>query len=607
MLHETRSLRHLFVCTALIGGLFACKKNQETTSTDQLHQSENAEKTVFTYPRTSDPKTLDPHAQLDSVSGMFVTSIYDRLLTYHYLKRPYELQPSLLEKMPSVSEDGLTYSFTLRKGVFFHNDKCFLEGKGREMTAADVIYSIKRFADINVNTRSWFFLQGSITGLDAFREETKKLAGKKIDYTSMSVAGLKETSPYTFDIVLTNKNPLLLYAFAGSSMGIVPKEAVDTYGEDLAYHPVGSGPYMLREYIKKQTMIFDKNPNYFDVYPSEGAGEEDKNLGLLTDAGKKLPFIDEIHIPFIPEAQPAMLQFLNGEISWIGLDRDNFIKMATRTPQGSFELNSEYKNQFDIYSEPALTVSYIPFNMKDSIVGKNKLLRQALAYALNVQEQIDLLSNGRGIKIYSIVPLAITGSEKDIGQFGYEFNLNKAKELLAKAGYPEGKGLAPIEMTISDTSSTAKKSFEFIRNAFAQINVTLVPDYKTWSTYLQAIESGDFQMASSAWAADYPDAENFYQLFYGANTAPGPNSAAFQNKEYDALYDQIRFLENGPERAEKLTRMAKILQDEVPCIFESNPIMVGLTQKNISNFKRNMMVDTPFAYISVSKKKAQVL
>jgi oligopeptide transport system substrate-binding protein len=549
-------------------------------------------KKQFRFSRSSDPKSMDPQAQFDSESSLFVSATYDTLLSYHYLKRPYELVPKLLEKMPEKKDD-LTYILTLRSDVVFQDDPCFEGGKGRTLHAEDVIYTFKRFADINVNTKSWFFLEKVIKGLDGFRDETKKQT--KINYDSYSVDGLKKIDDLRIEITLNQKNPLFLYALAVTSLSIVAKEAVEKYGDQFDFHPVGTGPFRLEEYRKKQTVTLIKNPNYFGTYPLDGDDQ------LLADKGKKLPLLDEVKLDFIPEPQPGMLKFLDGDLDWVALDRDNFLKMAKKQTDGSFILMPEWKDRFVIYSEPTLSVSYFLFNMKDSLVGgTNKLLRQALAYAINTEEEIDLLANGRGEKLYSLLPLGIEGSERQIGKdYGIPYNLEKAKELLKQAGYSDTKKVPPIKLTMSNNTSAAQKSYEFLRENLSKIGVTLEVEYKTWSTYLQDIESGNFQMASSAWAADYPDGENFYQLFYGPNKAPGSNNSGFDHKEFNALYEEIRFMENSPERNKKIAQMAAILKEESPAIVSYNPTVVGLLQKNVKNFKRHMMLSNPFEYLNL--------
>lgn len=591
----TNRQKKIFILTLLLL-IASCYGNKTNKTKSNL---EDSEKILFEYSRSSDPKSLDPQAQFDETSGTFINSVYDTLMSYHYLKRPYKLEPTLLKDHPKVSEDGKTISFELRKGVYFHDDPCFPEGKGKELTSDDVLYTLKRFADININTQSWFLLDNVITGLDKFREKTEKQT--KIDYDSFDISGLKKVDRYRFTIQLKQRNPLILYSLAASSLSIVAKEAVEKYGRAFSRHPVGTGAFTLKKYRKKQMMTLVKNQNYFLTYPSTGE-ENDKKNGLLKDADKKLPLVDEINIHYIPESQPEMLKFKKGELAWVALDRDNFKQMAYFDKSGDIHLNKDADETFDLYTEPGLSTSYLVFNLKDPVV-KTKYLRKAIAHAIDFNKKIQLLSNGRGVKLYSMVPPSIPGSEKDIGKYGIDYNLKEARSYLEKAGYPEGKGLKEITLTLSGSSTSHQNYYEFMRNSLASIGIKLKPDYKTWPSFLKATEIGDFQIAASAWAADYPDPENFYQLLYGPNKPPGQNSSSFDHPEYNRLYEKMRFMTNTKERFEIIKKMALILQEEVPVIVDSTPLVSGLIQEWVLNFKRNIMLGRPFKYFNLESLK----
>lgn len=584
-----------FKSLALCSLFFLCFCTEEK----KTNVKAGPEPVVINQARSSDARTLDPQGQFDSQSHLFVASLYDTLIGYHYLKRPYKLIPILLEKLPETEKDGKTLSFELKKGVYFHDDPCFPGGKGKELTSDDVLYTLKRFADINVNTQSWFLLSDIVEGLNEFREKTKKKTN--FDYDKVVVSGLQKVDKYKFKIKLKQKNPLALYSLAASSLSIVAKEAVKKYGRAFSRNPVGTGPFRLEKYRKKQTMTFLKNKRYHRSYPTDGE-KADKDNGFLADAGKKLPLVDVVNLHYIPESQPEMLKFKKGELAWVALDRDNFEQMAYFDKSGDMHLNKELKKDFELYVEPGLSSSYISFNMKDKTV-QNKNLRKAIAHAIDINKKIALLSNGRGVKLYSIVPPTIPGSERDVGKFGIDYDLKKAKEYLKKAGYPGGKGLGDLVITLSGTSTTYQNYYEFMRNSLDAIGINLKPDYKTWPSYLKSTEVGDFQIAMAAWAADYPDPENFYQLFYG----PNKHSSTFNNSDYNELYEKMRFMENSKERNEVIKKMALLIQEEVPVILDSTPLVSGLVQNWVSNFKRNIMVDYAFQYYNLKKAKQKAL
>ncbi|HEY8974989.1 MAG TPA: ABC transporter substrate-binding protein, partial [Burkholderiaceae bacterium] len=201
------------------------------------------EPSVLAVARVAQFDTLDPQRQFDFYSDQVLRQVYSTLLTYAYLERPYKLEPDLLEAMPTLGADKVTLTFRLRKGVRFVDNACFPGGRGRELTADDVLYSLKRYADANVNNKSYFAMQGAVVGLDEFRAATAK-AGPDVDVSTMDVAGLRKIDKYAFTIRLTHENPLFLYALTLSSTDIVPVEAVRMYKERLSVTPVGTGPFM---------------------------------------------------------------------------------------------------------------------------------------------------------------------------------------------------------------------------------------------------------------------------------------------------------------------------------------------------------------------------
>ena len=522
-------------------------------------------------------------------------NVYDTLVEYDYLARPYRLTPGLLESMPEKGADGRSYTFRLKKGVRFHDDPCFEGGVGRELDADDAIYSIKRFADANVNLKSWVLLAGFVSGLDEFREKTRDL-GKGVDYDTLEVAGLRKLDDYSFEVEFTRENPLALFPFAMTSMAIVPREAVEKYGEDFASHPVGSGPFRIKQFSFRGTMILEKNPNYHGTYPSEGA-PGDAEAGLLAAAGQRLPFLDEVHMPLIEEPQPAMLKFKKGELDWIGIDKDNFPNMAYQDEEGRFHLKEEFAQKYHHYAAPRLTAEYFSFNLQDPLVGPNRTLRQAIAYAVDTPAFIELILNGRALPLQTIVPQPIAGSERDTGFQYYRRDPEMARKKLAEAGYPNGEGLPELVFEYRAATKDARQGFEFIRNELAEVGIRAKASFNTFSAFLKKLESSNFQIASAGWQADYPDAENFFQLVYGPNRTPGPNSSTFSNEEFDALYQQTRYMENGPERFALFARMAGIMKEEVPLLLRYNSIAFGIYQKDVLNMKRHMLIDKPYKFL----------
>ena len=216
--------------------------------------------------------------------------------------------------MPQVSADGKTYRIPVKKGVYFHDDPCFEKGKGRELTAGDFVYALKRIADVKVKSKNWYIFDGRVAGLDDFREYTKGCAKDQVDY-SRPVEGLYAEDDFTLVFKLNRPWPQLIYWLAYIPTAPMAKEAVDYYGkEDIVKHPVGTGPFMLKQWHRGVYLEAVRNPNYREnVYPSEGE-PGDAEAGLLADAGKQLPFIDRVFWRVVVEDQPRWLLLMRGDI-----------------------------------------------------------------------------------------------------------------------------------------------------------------------------------------------------------------------------------------------------------------------------------------------------
>ena len=567
------------------------------------HAAHAAEPSVLTVPRLALFSTLDPVRGYDGTVEQVARQVYSTLMTYSYLERPYKLEPDLLEAMPGVSADKLTYTFKLRQGVRFVDSPCFPGGRGRELTADDVLYSLKRYADANLNVASWFAMQGAVVGLDDYHAATVK-AGASADMTSAEVPGLHKIDKFTFTIRLTHENALFLHALTLMPTAVVPHEAVQYYKDRFQVNPVGTGPFMAtQELARNGTMRLVRNPRYYRTYPSVGApGDAEK--GLLKDAGKRLPIADVLEMPLIEEPQPGALKFLRGELDWRPLDRTWFTRMVVRNADGTFRLADEYAGKFIIYSVPSMEVEYLLLNMRDPVLGTNKLLRQAIAAAIDPQAVVDVLRNGLGRKLQSIVPYDLPGSERETGAVARAHDVAAARKLLAQAGYPGGKGLEPLTIHFFETNTTTRTEFDLLKSQLAAIGVKVKGVFMDQPTFTKAAENGNFQIASFGWVADYPDAEDFYQLNYGRNVPPGSNWSRYASPAYDQAYEASRFMANGPARLARFRTMNALIQDDVPMILLFVPLKVGITQNWIGNFKRNLLLqEHMYMSVDMARKK----
>ena len=561
------------------------------------------EPSVLTVPQLAQLESADPQRGFDQTVEQVVRQLYSTLLTYAYLERPYKLAPDLLESMPVLGADKLTWTFKLRAGVRFVDNACFPGGRGRVLTSDDVLYSLKRYADGNVNVKSWFAMEGMVVGLDDFHAATLK-AGPGVDLATKDVAGLRRIDDTTFTIKLTHENSLFLYSLAMMPTSIVAVEAVKFYKDRLTLNPVGTGPFMTTQPLdRKGTIRLVRNPNYYRNYPGEGApGDAEK--GLLKDAGKRLPLVDVLEMPLIEEAQPAALKFLRGELDWRPLDRASFAKLVVRNADGTFRIADAWADKFFVYSVPGNEVDYLLLNQRDPVLGKNKALRQAIASVIDSKAIIEILFNGRGRPLQSIVPYDLPGSERETGAATWPHDVTAARQLIAQAGYPDGKGLEPLTISLFQTNAAAHDEFDLLRSQLASIGVRVKAVYMDQPTFTRAMENGNFQIAAYGWVADYPDAEDFYQLAYGKNAPPGNNWAGFRNAAYDQAYEASRYMANGPARLAYFRTMNAILKDEVPMIPTYDTLRFGIAQRWVGNFKRNLMLqEQMYLSVDMARKK----
>lgn len=548
--------------------------------------------TVF-YGETSRIRGLDPGISGEVSSSLAIARLYEGLLKYDYLKRPYKPVPQLAESMPEISEDGLTYTFKIRKGIYFHDNPCFPDGKGRELVAEDFVYSFKRVVDVkNASSGGWAFNE-RIVGIEKFYEASK---GKEPTDYDMEVEGLKALDRYTLQITLTKPYPQLLYILTMHYAYAVPREAVEFYGKEFVNHPVGTGPYELVEWRRNSRIEFYRSPKWaetgrVETYPTNGTPEQ-VEAGLLRDAGQPLPFNDRIVQYVLDDTTTSWMMFLSGQLDSSSISRDNWDAVIT----GDKELNDALaKRDIELISAPTLNAYYIGFNWDDPVVGesedpeqneKNKKLRQALSCAFDF-DQINQFMNYRLHPLGGPIPQPLAGSLDEPSP--YAFNLEKAKKLMAEAGYEDGidpstgKRLV-ITMELGSADSNTRQRMELMADMYQKIGVVLKASYNTWPAFIEKMNRRQAQTFQLGWVADYPDAENFLQLFYSKNESPGPNHSNYRNAEIDKLYEKIRVMQDTPERTAIYKQMADIIIEDAPWIFQFQPMSYGLKHSWYENY-----------------------
>ncbi len=567
-------------------------------------KKENAEYTGYTREVIkTNIKGMDPVISSDLYSGIVMGQIYSTLMQYNYLKRPTVAEPCDADGLPLISKDLKTYTFKIKKGILFHDSPAFKDngGKGRELTAEDYIYSWKRLADPATHSDGFWIFEGKVKGFKEWQDQAVK-AGKA-DY-SKPVPGLTALDKYTLKIELEKPFPQMTYVLTMVTAGAVPHEAVDFYGQEFQNHPVGSGPYQFKSWVRNSQIILSKFAGYREeLYPSEGESS-DKAAGLLEDAGKKLPLNDGVIFSEIVEDQPRWLGFRKGEFDWVEIPKDNY-DSAVKNDAIDPEL-AKQGVRLQKYVDPDLT--FDSFNMDDAVVGgaKNKFLRQALSLAIDPADMIRTFYSGHAVSAQGPIPPTVVGYNPSLKNPYKGPNIEKAEEILKKAGHPHGEGIPEIQYEIY-SGSTARQIVEYFQQRAALIGVKVKINVNTWPEFLAKQKKRKCQLFGMAWSADYPDGENFLQLFYGPNASPGPNSSNYNNPEFNKLYDQASVMLDSPVRNVIYQKMVSLVIEDSPWIFDTHRMTYTLTNGWLHNHKRNVMMLNYSKYYRIDKDaKAQL-
>ena len=527
-------------------------------------------------------RTFDPARAADVPSVLGVARIYETLLQYNDEARPYVLEPLLATTMPEVSPDGLTYTFQVRSGIYFQDDPCFeaTGGCGRELTAQDFVYAIQRVADARTVSTGWWLFRNRIVGLDAFREATLKEPGREVN---RPIEGLQAPDERTLVITLTQPYPQFLYVLAMHYAAAIPREAVDYYGDRLGQHPVGTGPFQLVSWDRNYRVVYRKNPGW----ELRGRAESIPAANQQGLGGRGLPGLDGIVDLVMADASTRWLAFLRGELDRCGLSQDQWDVVVDE--HGALR-PAFYEQGIRMASGPALQISYIAFNMDDPVVGTNTALRRAITQAFNTEEWLEF-HNQRVMRPTGPIPMGLAGYRE--GALPFPYDLAAARQLMVEAGYPDGVDPATgerlrltLELGRADDQEL-RQTAELIRHFVSQIGIRLELNFNHAPQFYDKLERRAAQLFYLSWIGDYPDAENFLQLFYGPSASPGPNRCNYVNPTFDRLFEQARVMPDSPERTARYEALAQIVIEDCPWVFASQPRDVFLYWDRVRNLRHH--------------------
>ncbi len=516
------------------------------------------ERRVFRYNQPEALSSLDPAFARNQANSWAVSQLFNGLMELDSTLLPV---PALARRY-SISPDGRHYTFVLRPGVRFHDSNVFAGGKGREVTAADFVYSFRRILDAaTASSGGWIFRGKVLEEPDGTPSDTAFVAAND----STLRIHLKE--PFIpFLGILT-----MPYAY------VVPHEAVEKYGKDFREHPVGTGPFRFKLWDESNVLLYDRNPSYW-----------------RTDRqGRKLPYLDAVAVSFLPDRKTEFLTFVQGKLDFLSGIRAGSRDLIMH-PDGT--IREDFQGKFTVQKAPYLNTEYLGFQLDSAnLIGeqavqgralRDKRVRQALNYALNKPEMLTYLLNRVGHAGTSgFVPTALPSfSEKEVP--GYTFQPQKARQLLRAAGYGPRR---PLRLRLS-TVLERKEIGEYLQKQWANVGVQVQIDINQSAAQQDLVDNGRVAFFAKSWLGDYPDAENYLALFYSPNFSPaGPDKTHFKNAAYDKLYDEARRTQDVAKRTALYQAMDRIVVEESPVISLYYDEVVRLTQNNVRGLTPNPM------------------
>lgn len=529
----SRSYNYLLFLTTVCFFLTSC------------YESQKEEGTYFHYNDYTGIASLDPAFAKNQSVMWAVHQLYNTLVEVDSQLR---IVPSLASGW-SISDDGRTYTFYLRNDIFFHDDNCFENGRGRKLVAQDVVYSFKRLSDKNIASPGGWIFNGKIDSAEGFTA---------INDTTLQIKLIRPYHP-------------ILGILSMQYCSILPEEAVKKYGPDFRRHPVGTGPFQMVAWEEGQGLIMKKNVHYF---------EKDSE-------GKRLPYLDGIKVSFYDSRATEFLLFRQGKVDFIN-DIDATFKDEVLTKQG--QLRKEWVGKVNLHTHPYLNIEYfgILVDTTNLLVRNSpvriKKLRQAINYGFDREKMVLYLRNSLGIPAESgFIPAGFPSFDSTVVK-GYTYNPSLAKTLLQEAGFAEDNTPVIKLTTIAIYSNIA----DFIAKQLESIGINVEVEIVQKSLLLELTSTSKALFFRGSWIADYPDAENYLSVFYSKNPAP-PNYTRYNNPEFDMLFEKAMKEINDSLRYKLYQEADRVVIDDAPIVPLWYDMVIHLVQTNVQGFKPNAL------------------
>ena len=548
---------------------------------------------------------FDPQAIGDTYSDAVCLGIFDPLYRYDYFARPVVLVPNTAEGLPLITDEGRTYTLKVRRGIYFAADAAF-NGRRRELTADDYVYSIKRVFDPKVRSYWLYLFERTLVGLDEPLERARKTG--RFDYDE-KIEGLVALDRYTLRIRFKQPDYAFKWWLTTSSFAAVAREVVEKY-QDASHrvmeNPVGTGPYRLKTWTRGQRIILEANPGYRDeAYPPPGRDPADAAIAKgLT--GRKLPLTGTIDIAIVEEAQPRMLSFDRGQLDYVSVHAS----LAPTVLDGDKLKPALAARGVVLHRESEPSLGFFFFNLDDPVVGGYEpakiALRRAVSLGYDRDAAIRQLANGQAVIADQPVPPGLFGHDPSIGA-GAQHDPAAARALLDRFGYkdrngdgyretPDGKPLTLAKGSTTDAS--ARASDELWKRNMDAIGVRITFVKNKWPELNRMTEAGQMMMWGLGWISGIPDGDPFYSYLVSRNIGTS-NDARLRLPQYDKLYDQAHVLPDGPARNAVFRELNALIANYAPWILADYPYRNDLTQPWLKGFKANPFQRWQWAFYDV--------
>lgn len=515
-----KTSRSIFALLSTLLMIFALAACSDGASNEANGESGNQ---VFVFARGADSVSLDPSGVTDSESENVSQSMLETLVTF--AEGETTIAPMLAEEW-TESEDGLTYTFTLREGVKFHD--------GTDFNADAVLYNFERW--MKADDAEKFPMYGTVFG--GFEGDDSHI-----------LESVKAIDDKTVEFKLKQVKPTFLKDLALTPFSISSPEAIEKFGEDYGDNPVGTGPFVFQEWIRNDRIVMNKNEEYWlDGYPK----------------------LDQVIIRSIPDNSARLNALISGEVDMIdGVAPENVQQI-------------EDNEDLQVISRPPLNIGYLGMTVTREPFD-NKLVRQAMNHAVDKEAMVEGLFEGQAEPAKNPIPPTVEGYNDDIEPYAYD--PEKAKQLLAEAGYPDGFEMELWAMPVPRPyMPDANKVAEFLQKSFAEIGVTAEIVTYEWATYLDKAANGEADAFILGWTGTNGDADDFiYSLWHEGNIG-SLNSTQYANEELNKVLEEARTITDQEKRNELYRQAQEIMHEDPPIIPLVHPTPILAAKANIKGF-----------------------